>query len=170
VKLHADQLGNSQGAALAARCGALSADHLEHTDAAGVEALARAGCVAVLLPGAYHFLNETQPPPVAALRRAGVALAIASDCNPGTSPLASLLAALQLASHHFGLDTAECLHGVTRAAARALGLEADRGTIEPGKRCDLALWSARDPAELVHGLGQRLLHRRVVGGEPQTMQ
>ena len=170
VKLHADQLSNTHGAALAARCGALSADHLEHTDAAGVAALARAGSVAVLLPGAFHFLNETQLPPVAALRQAGVPLAIATDCNPGTSPLTSLLAALQLASHYFGLDTTECLHGVTRAAARALGLDADRGTIEPGKRCDLALWAARDPAELVHGLGARLLRWRVVGGEPRTMR
>jgi imidazolonepropionase len=170
VKLHADQLSNTHGAALAARCGALSADHLEHTDAEGVAALARAGSVAVLLPGAYHFLNETQPPPVAALRRAGVPLAVATDCNPGTSPLTSLLAALQLASHYFGLDTAECLHAVTRAAAQALGLARDRGTIEPGKRCDLALWAARDPAELVHGLGARLLRCRVVGGEPQTVQ
>jgi imidazolonepropionase len=170
VKLHADQLSNSHAAALAARYQALSADHLEHTDEAGVAALARAGSVAVLLPGAYHFLNENQPPPVAALRQAGVPLAVATDCNPGTSPLASLLAALQLASHYFGLDAAECLHGVTRAAARALGLAADRGTIEPGKRCDLALWNARHPEELVHGLGARLLHCRVVGGEPQTMQ
>jgi len=170
VKLHADQLSNTHGAALAARFGALSADHLEYTDAAGVAALARAGSVAVLLPGAFHFLNETQLPPVAALRQAGVPLAIATDCNPGTSPLTSLLAALQLASHYFGLDSAECLHGVTRAAARALGLDADRGTIEPGKRCDLALWAARDPAELVHGLGTRLLRWRVVGGEPQTVQ
>ncbi|MFO1402221.1 MAG: imidazolonepropionase [Steroidobacteraceae bacterium] len=170
VKLHADQLSNLHGAALAARCGALSADHLECTDAAGVAALARAGSVAVLLPGAYHFLNEKQPPPVAALREAGVPLAVATDCNPGSSPLASLLAALQLASHYFGLGVAECLHGVTRNAARALGLGADRGTLEPGKRCDLALWDISDPAELVHGLGARPLHLRVVGGEPQTMQ
>jgi imidazolonepropionase len=170
VKLHADQLSNTHGAALAARFGALSADHLEHTDAAGVAALARAGSVAVLLPGAFHFLNETQLPPVATLRQAGVPLAIATDCNPGTSPLTSLLTALQLASHYFGLDTAECLHGVTRVAARALGLAGDRGTIEPGKRCDLALWAVRDPAQLVHGLGGRLLRWRVVGGEPQTMQ
>jgi imidazolonepropionase len=170
VRLHADQLSNAHGAALAAQCAALSADHLEYTDAAGVAALARAGTVAVLLPGAYHFLNETQPPPIAALRAAGVPLAIATDCNPGTSPLTSLLAALQLASHHFGLDVAECLLGVTREAARAVGLAGDRGTLEPGKRCDLALWAVRDPAELVHGLGARLLRCRVVGGEPQSVQ
>jgi imidazolonepropionase len=170
VKLHADQLSNLHGAALAAHHGALSADHLEHTDAAGVDALARAGSVAVLLPGAYHFLNEKQPPPVAALRWAGVPLAVATDCNPGSSPLTSLLTALQLASHYFGLDVAECLHGVTRVAARALGLAADRGTIEPGKRCDLALWEIGDPAELVHGLGSRPLRLRVVGGEVQTMR
>ena len=170
VKLHADQLSNLHGAALAARFGALSADHLEYTDAAGVAALARAGSVAVLLPGAYHFLNEKQPPPVAALRRSGVPLAVATDCNPGSSPLTSLLTALQLASHYFGLDVAECLHGVTRVAARALGLESDRGTIEPGKRCDLALWEISDPAELVHSLGARPLHLRVVGGEVQTMR
>ncbi|MCC7463015.1 MAG: imidazolonepropionase [Gammaproteobacteria bacterium] len=170
VKLHADQLTNQHAAALAARCGALSADHLEHTDTAGIDALARAGTVAVLLPGAYHFLNEKQLPPVAALRRSGVPLAVATDCNPGSSPLTSLLTALQLASHYFGLDAAECLHAVTRVAARALGLEADRGTIEAGKRCDLALWEASDPAELVHGLGQRLLRLRVVGGTGQRMQ
>ncbi len=170
VKVHADQLSDQQGAALAARFGALSADHLEYTDAPGVAALARAGCVAVLLPGAYHFLRETQAPPVAGLRAAGVPLAVATDCNPGTSPLASLLAALQLASHHFGLGVAECLHAVTRVAARALGLAADRGTLEPGKRCDLALWEISDPAELVHGLGMPRLHLRVVGGEAQTMR
>ena len=170
VKLHADQLSNLHGAALAARFEALSADHLECTDDAGVAALAQAGSVAVLLPGAYHFLNEKQPPPVAALRRAGVPLAVATDCNPGSSPLTSLLAAMQLASRHFGLDVAECLHAVTRVAARALGLGADRGTLEPGKRCDLALWEISEPAELVHGLGLRPLRLRVVGGEPQTMQ
>jgi imidazolonepropionase len=170
VKLHADQLSDQQGAALAARFGALSADHLEYADAAGVAALARAGCVAVLLPGAYHFLNEKQPPPVAALRQAGVPLAVATDCNPGSSPLTSLLAALQLASHYFGLDVAECLHAVTRVAAQALGLAGDRGTLAAGKRCDLALWRISDPAELVHGLGIRPLSLRVVGGEPQTVQ
>jgi imidazolonepropionase len=170
VKLHADQLSNLHGAELAARFGALSADHLEHTDDAGVEALARAGSVAVLLPGAFHFLKEKRMPPVVALRRAGVPIAVATDCNPGTSPLSSLLAAMHLASHHFGLDVAECLHGVTRAAARALGLEADRGSIEPGLRCDLAVWAIEHPAQLVHGLGQRLLAFRVVGGKPETMQ
>lgn len=170
VRLHADQLSNLHGAALAARYGALSADHLEYTDAAGVAALARAGTAAVLLPGAFHFLNEQQRPPVEALRRHRVPMAVATDCNPGTSPLYSLLATLHLASHHFGLNVAECLHGVTLAAAKALGLEADRGSIEPGKRADLAVWAVADPTELIHGLGLRPLRMRVVGGEPQTMQ
>ncbi len=165
VRLHADQLSNQQGAALAAQYGALSADHLEYTDAAGVTALARAGTVAVLLPGAYYFLRQDQPPPVAALRAAGVPMAIATDCNPGTSPLHSLLTAMNLAALLFGLSAAECLAGVTSAAARALGLLHDRGSIETGKWCDLAIWDVRQPEELVFTLGARPLYRRVWHGE-----
>jgi imidazolonepropionase len=164
VKLHADQLSNMHAAALAARCGALSADHLEFTDPAGVAALARAGTVAVLLPGAFYFLRQGQAPPVPALRQAGVPMAIASDCNPGTSPLCSLLTAMNLAAVNFGLSSAECLAGVTREAARALGVLSDRGTIEVGKSCDLAIWNLTQPAGLVYALGSRPLHARVWQG------
>jgi imidazolonepropionase len=165
VKLHADQLSNMHAAALAARYRALSADHLEFTDDAGVAALAAAGTVAVLLPGAFHFLRQQQPPPVAALRGAGVHMAIASDCNPGTSPLSSLLTAMNLAAVQFGLSTAECLAAVTREAARALGVLADRGSIEVGKSCDLAVWNVEQPAALVYSLGSRPLHERVWRGQ-----
>jgi len=165
VKLHADQLSNMHGAALAARFGALSADHLEYTDEAGVQALARAGCVAVLLPGAYYFLRERRPPPVAALRSAGVPIAVATDCNPGTSPLASPLTAMNLAAVQFGLTVDECLAGVTAVAARALGLK-DRGSLEAGQWCDLAVWEVDSAAELVFSLGLRPLNLRVWHGEP----
>ena len=167
VKLHADQLSNMHGARLAARSGALSADHLEYTDDAGVAALAASGTVAVLLPGAYYFLRETQRPPIEALRRAGVPLAVATDCNPGTSPLTSMLAAMNLAAVLFGLSTEECLVGVTHAAARALGMQATTGTIELGKWCDLAIWNVAEPCELVNNLGARPLHSRIWHGEPQ---
>jgi imidazolonepropionase len=163
VKLHADQLANTGGAALAAEFGALSADHLEYTDAAGVAAMARAGTVAVLLPGAFHCLRETQLPPVESFRRAGVPVAVATDCNPGTSPLVSLLLAANMAATLFRLTVTECLLGVTRNAARALGLADDRGTLEPGKRADLALWSIERPAELVYMMGARPLAGRWVG-------
>jgi imidazolonepropionase len=165
VKLHADQLSNMHAAALAARYRALSADHLEFTDDAGVVALAAAGTVAVLLPGAFYFLRQQQAPPVQALRRAGVHMAIASDCNPGTSPLCSLLTAMNLAAVQFGLSTAECLAAVTREAARALGVLADRGSIEVGKSCDLAIWNVEQPAALVYSLGSRPLHERVWRGQ-----
>lgn len=165
VKLHADQLSNMHAAALAAGYRALSADHLEFTDAAGVAALAAAGTVAVLLPGAFHFLRQRQAPPVQALRRAAVPMAIASDCNPGTSPLSSLLTAMNLAAVQFGLSTAECLAGVTREAARALGVLADRGSIEVGKSCDLAIWNVEQPAALVYSLGSRPLYERVWRGQ-----
>jgi imidazolonepropionase len=163
VKLHADQLANTGGAALAAEFGALSADHLEYTDAAGVAAMARAGTVAVLLPGAFHCLRETQLPPVESFRRAGVPVAVATDCNPGTSPLVSLLLAANMAATLFRLTVTECLLGVTRNAARALGLADDRGTLEIGKRADLALWSIERPAELVYMMGARPLAGRWVG-------
>lgn len=163
VKLHADQLTNGGGAALAASLGALSADHLECTDAEGVAAMARAGTVAVLLPGAFYTLRETRLPPVESFRRAGVPIAVATDCNPGTSPLVSILLAMNMAATLFRLTVAECLLGVTRHAARALGLLDERGTLEVGKRADLALWSIERPAELVYMMGGRPLHARWVG-------
>ena len=164
VKLHAEQLSNLGGAALAARHGALSADHLEHLDQAGVEAMAAAGTAAMLLPGAFYFCRETQAPPIDALRRAGVPIALATDCNPGTSPLASLLLAMNMAATCFRLTVPECLAGVTSNAARALGLADECGTLEPGKSCDLALWDIDQPAELVYRMGANPLHARVWRG------
>ena len=164
VKLHAEQLSNLHGAALAARHGALSADHLEHLDDAGIAAMAAAGTVATLLPGAYYFVRETQHPPVAGLRAAGVPIALATDCNPGTSPLTSLLLTLNMGATLFRLTVEECLLGVTRHAARALGLDTEIGTIEAGKRCDLAIWSIERPAELVYRMGLNPLHARVWRG------
>lgn len=148
VKLHADQLSNLGGASLAARHGALSADHLEHTDAAGAAAMAKAGTVAGILPGAYYFIRETKPPPIALFRQHGVPMAIATDCNPGTSPLTSLLLALNMAATLFRMTVDECIAGVTREAARALGLLAETGTLEAGKSADLADWDIERPAEL----------------------
>lgn len=167
VKLHADQLSDGGGAALAARYGALSADHIEHTTEAGVKAMAAAGVVAVLLPGAYLMLRETTPPPVQLLRDHGVAMAVATDCNPGTSPLASMTAALTLACVQFRLTPEEALAGATRVAARALGLEAEIGTIEAGKVADLAVWDITRPAELCYWLGKPLLFSRYVDGWPE---
>jgi imidazolonepropionase len=165
VKLHAEQLTNQGAAALAARFGALSADHLEHLDAAGVSAMAKAGTVAVLLPGAYFHLRETQPPPVALLRQAGVPIAIATDCNPGTSPLTSLLLTMHMAATQFRLTVPECLAGVTRNAARALGLAHEIGTLEAGKACDLAIWNAASAADLVGRMGPNPLHARIRNGQ-----
>lgn len=164
VKLHADQLSDGGGAALAARYGALSADHVEYSDEAGVRAMAEAGVVAVLLPGAWLMLRETTMPPVDLLRRHGVAMAVATDCNPGTSPLASMTAAINLACVQFRLTPEEALAGATRIAARALGLEGEIGTIEAGKAADLAVWDIERPAELAYWLGKPLLARRMVGG------
>ncbi|MDR3510581.1 MAG: imidazolonepropionase [Caulobacteraceae bacterium] len=164
VKLHAEQLSNQHGAALAAGFGALSADHLEYLDAAGIEAMAAAGTVATLLPGAYYFVRETQAPPIAALRAHGVAMALATDCNPGTSPLTSLLLTMNMAATLFRLTVDECLAGVTREAARALGLLAEIGTLEAGKACDLAIWDVERPAELVYRMGFNPLHARVWSG------
>jgi imidazolonepropionase len=164
VKLHADQLSNLGGAALAAGFDALSADHLEWTDEAGVAAMAKAGTVAVLLPGAFHMLRETRLPPIGFLRRHGVAMAVSTDCNPGTSPMTSLLLAMNFAAVRFGLTVEECLLGVTRHAARALDRDADIGTLEPGKACDLAVWSVETLAELVEGLGALPLHARIRNG------
>jgi imidazolonepropionase len=153
VKLHADQLSDLGGAALAARHGALSADHLEYTGEDGVVAMAVSGTVAVLLPGAFYFLRETRLPPVEALRARGVPIAIATDLNPGSSPMLSLLAMLNMACTLFRLTPAEALAGVTRNAARALGLGDDRGMLAVGRRADFALWDIGRPAELAYWLG-----------------
>jgi imidazolonepropionase len=153
IHLHAGQLSDIGAAQLAAQFQALSADHLEFLDDSGVSALAQAGTVAVMLPGAYYTLRQSQPPPVARLRGAGVGLAVATDCNPGTSPCSSLLLMLNMACTLFGLTAEEALAGVTRVAARALGLLADRGTLEVGKRADLALWRIAQPAQLSYGIG-----------------
>jgi imidazolonepropionase len=152
VKLHADQLSDGDGAALAAEFRALSADHLEYTNEAGVAAMAHAGTVAVLLPGAYYALRETRPPPLAALRAHGVPIAISSDCNPGTSPATSLPLMMNMACTLFGMTPSEALAGVTRNAARALEL-ADRGTLANGMRADVALWDIAEPAELAYRIG-----------------
>jgi imidazolonepropionase len=164
VKLHADQLTNSGGAALAARFGALSADHLEYTDEAGAKAMRDAGTVAVLLPGAYYMLRERQAPPVEIFRRLGVPMAVSTDCNPGTAPLVSLLLTMNMAAVLFGLTVDEVLAGVTREAARALGLWDEIGSLEPGKACDLAIWNVERPAEIFHTLGGNPLFARVRGG------
>ena len=168
VRLHADQLSDGGGAELAAQFKAVSADHLEYTSAAGVDALASAGTTAVLLPGAFLTLRETQVPPVAALRKAGVPIALATDCNPGTSPLSSLQTVMALGSRLFNLTPEECLAGVTREAARALGLAADRGTLENGKRADIAIWSFDHPRDLAYWIGQNRLAELLIGGRRFT--
>jgi len=165
VKLHADQLSDSGGALLAARHSALSADHLEYANAIGVEALATAGTTAVLLPGAFYTLDETRRPPVDDFRRQGVPMAIATDCNPGTSPAVSLLLMMNMACQLFRLTPAECLAGVTECAARALGLEGDRGTLERGKRADMVAWNIAEPAELSYWLGRNPATQIVVNGK-----
>ena len=164
VKLHAEQLTNLGGTKLAASYGALSADHLEYLDEEGVAAMARAGSVAVLLPGAFYTLRETQLPPVEDLRRYGVPIAIATDCNPGSSPLASLLLTMNMACTLFRLTPAEALVGVTINAAKALGIE-DAGRIAPGMRADLAIWNVEEPAELSYRIGFNPLHQRIFEGE-----
>jgi imidazolonepropionase len=165
VKLHAEQLSNQHGAALAARYSALSSDHLEHLDAEGIAAMANAGTAAVLLPGAFYFMRDTKVPPVQGLRDAGVPIALATDCNPGTSPLTSLLLAMNMGATLFRLTVAECLAGVTREAAKALGLAHEIGTLEAGKSCDLAIWNIEEPAELVCRIGFNPLHQRIWRGE-----
>ena len=165
VKVHADQLSDTGGAALAAEFGALSADHLEWSNAEGIAALARSGTVAVLLPGAFFMLREQRRPPVAALRKAGVRIAIATDCNPGTSPLLSILTAMNMAAVQFGLTVDETMAAVTREAAHALGRQAELGTLEPGKRADLAIWDVERAAELVYWIGRNPLHARIWRGE-----
>jgi imidazolonepropionase len=164
VKVHAEQLSNMGGAALAARLGALSADHLEYLDEAGVAAMAEAGTVATLLPGAFYVLKEKQAPPVAALRAAAVPMAVATDANPGSSPLLSLRLAAHMACTMFGLTVPEALLAVTREAARALGRLSDIGTLEAGKWCDLAIWNVERPAEIIAWIATDPLHARVWRG------
>lgn len=163
VKLHAEQLSNLGGAALAARHGALSADHLEYLDEDGVRAMAAAGTVAVILPGAFYTLRETQSPPIDLLRRHGVPMAVATDCNPGSSPMTSLTLAMNMACTLFRMTPQEALLGTTAHAARALGLS-DRGRIAAGQRADLAVWDATHPAELSYRIGATPLHARIIGG------
>lgn len=164
VKLHADQLSNDGGARLAARYGALSADHLEHTDEEGAAALARAGTVAVLLPGAFYFIRETQKPPIEHFRKHKVPIALATDSNPGSSPLTSLLLTMNMGATLFRLTVDEIIAGVTREAARALGLLAQIGTLEVGKHADLAIWDVERLAELPYRMGFNPLHARVWRG------
>jgi imidazolonepropionase len=164
VKLHAEQLSNMEGAALAARYGALSADHLEHADETGIEAMADAGMVAVLLPGAFYALKETRKPPVDLLRKHKVPIAIATDCNPGTSPVMSPTLMLNMACTLFGLTPEEALAGMTREGARALGLRDEIGTISPGKAADLCVWGVSRPAELCYWIGHPGPERRIVAG------
>ncbi|MDE0193159.1 MAG: imidazolonepropionase [Gammaproteobacteria bacterium] len=167
LRLHAEQLSNCQGAAMAAGMGALSCDHLEYLDEAGVEAMAAAGTVAVLVPGAWYYLRETQEPPVDALRSANVPIAVSTDHNPGTSPVLSILAAMNMGCVLFGLSPEEALRGATANAARALGFD-DRGVIEPGKLADLAVWDVQSPAELSYALGHNPCRRVFKAGVPRN--
>jgi imidazolonepropionase len=164
VKLHADQLSNSGGARLAAEHGALSADHLEYASEEGIAAMAQAGTIAVLLPGAFYFLRETKLPPLDLFRHHYVPIAIATDCNPGSAPLTSPLLAMNMAATLFRLTIEECIAGFTREAARALGRLDEIGTLEPGKWCDLAIWDVDDPVELVYRMGMNPLHARAWRG------
>lgn len=166
VHLHADQLSDGRGAALAGRVKALSADHLEYANAAGIRAMAKAGTAAVLLPGAFYFLKETRKPPVGLLRKHRVPIAIATDCNPGTSPALSLRLMMSMACTLFGLTPEEALAGVTRNAAKALGLENDVGTLEKGKAASVALWNLDDPAALGYWLGGSPLEGLILDGRP----
>jgi imidazolonepropionase len=166
VKLHAEQLSDSNGAALAARFSALSADHLEHLNADGAAAMALAGTVAVLLPGAFYFLKETCKPPVDLLRGQGIPIALSTDCNPGTSPTTSPLLMMNMACVNFGLTPAEALAGFTVNAARALGMQACWGSLEVGKQADFAVWDIQEPAELAYRMGGNPCRMTVKGGEP----
>ena len=165
VKLHAEQLSRSGGVQLAARHGALSVDHIEYADDADVAAMLQAGMVPVLLPGAFYMLRETKLPPIEALRAAGLPMALATDCNPGTSPVTSLLLTMNMGAVLFRLTVAECLAGVTANAARALGLQHETGRIAPGLSADLAIWRADSVAQLVGRLGLNPLHARVFQGK-----
>lgn len=164
IKLHADQLSDLGGAELAARFAALSADHLEYASESGLMKMAKAGTVAVLLPGAFYFVRESRLPPVELLRKHGVSIALATDCNPGTSPLTSMLLTMNMGATLFRLTVEECLAGVTREAARALGRLHEIGTLERGKYCDLAIWDIERPAELVYRMGFNALHARIWRG------
>lgn len=164
LKLHAEQLSNLGGSQLAASYGALSADHLEYLDQAAAIALAKAGTVAVLLPGAFYTLRETQVPPVQVLRDAGADIALATDCNPGTSPLTSLLLTMNMGATLFRLTVEECLTATTRNAAKALGLSGETGTLEAGKSADFSIWNIQRPAELVYRIGFNPLHARIFKG------
>ena len=164
VKLHAEQLSNSEGAAMAAQFGALSCDHLEWLSEAGAMAMAKAKSVAVLLPGAYYFLRETKLPPIALLREQGVAMALSTDCNPGSSPCTSLLLMLNMACTLFRLTPEEAFAGVTRNAAKALGLH-DRGVLAAGKRADFVLWDIKNPAELAYAMGGNPCRQTIVRGQ-----
>jgi imidazolonepropionase len=166
LRLHADQLTNLHGAALAAEFGALAADHLEFTDEDGIRAMRQAGTVAVILPGAFYFLREKQMPPIELMRRHGVPIAISTDCNPGSSPLTSLLLTMNMGATLFRLTVEECIAAMTREAARALGLFGQTGSLDAGKRCDLAIWDIERPAELVYRMGFNPLHARVWQGSP----
>jgi imidazolonepropionase len=168
VKVHAEQLSDSGGAELAAKHGALSADHLEHLSEGGIAAMKEAGTVAVLLPAAFYFLREQRKPPIEGLRRAGVPVAIATDCNPGTAPVTAPLMVLNMACALFGLSAEEALAGLTRNAARALGLELEIGTLEVGKRADLALWNIGEPGELAYWIGADLLADRYYHGRSDS--
>ncbi|HET7301594.1 MAG TPA: amidohydrolase family protein, partial [Oleiagrimonas sp.] len=164
VKLHAEQLSNQNGAALVAEFGGLSADHLEHLDEAGIQAMATAGTAATLLPGAFYALRDTHLPPVDLLRKHNVPIAIATDLNPGTSPMLSLRLAMSMATTLFRLTPEEALRGATAHAARALGLD-DRGTLDIGKRADMVVWGAREPAELAYWIGGGLARQIIVDGQ-----
>jgi imidazolonepropionase len=167
VKLHAEQLSDSGGAALAARYGALSCDHLEYLSDGGIAAMARQGTVAVLLPGAFYALRETTVPPIDRLRAAGVPMALATDHNPGSSPALSLVLMLSMGCTFFRLTPLEAFEGVTRHAARALGLQASHGTLEPGKRADFVVWDAAHPRELAYRFGVEPVLQVVCGGQPR---
>jgi imidazolonepropionase len=165
IKLHAEQLSNLKGAELAAHFNALSADHLEYLDEQGVKAMAKAGTVAVILPGAFYFLRETQKPPIELLRQYGVPIALATDCNPGSSPTTSPLLMMNMAAILFRLTPEEALSGFTRHAAAALGMASEIGTLEIGKQADLAIWSIDHPSELTQGIGVNPLFLRYFGQE-----
>ena len=164
VKLHADQLSDLGGAALAAQYGSLSADHLEYSSEEGVRAMAKTGTVAVLLPGAYYFLHETKLPPIEYMREHGVVMALATDCNPGSSPAQSLLLMMNLGCTLFRMTPEEVLAGITRNAARALGMEATHGTLTLGKSADFVLWDIENPAELAYHIGANPCHQVVQAG------
>ena len=166
IKLHAEQLSNQHGAVLAAKFGALSVDHLEYLGEEDIPALKKAGTVAVMLPGAFYFLKETQKPPIKALRRAGVPMALATDCNPGSSPIQSPLTILNMACTLFGMTPAEALLGMTRNGARALGIESETGSLDIGKSADLAIWDVGQPAELCYWIGGSPLKSRIFKGVP----